>query len=398
MQLVEQHCIKRNDPRFKVIDEASFASKNLYNAALYEIRQAFIKRGYRIFYPELYHLMKSHEAYRALPAKVAQQVLKLLDKNWTAYQEALKAYQDDPTKFQGRPKMPRYKDKQKGRNVLIYTIQAISSKGLKRGGITPSGLPIEVPTKQTNVAQVRIVPRDNHYVVEVIYEQAEKQYVYPDFVAGIDIGLNNLATLTSNKSGFVPRIVNGRPVKSINQYYNKERARLQSCLPEKQYTTRHLDRLTTKRTRRITHYLHAASKAIIDLLEVEHIGVLVIGKNPEWKQEANMGKRNNQNFVSVPHARFIEMLSYKAKLVGIQVKLTEESYTSKCSFLDNEPVRKHERYEGKRIKRGLFRTQYGRLINADVNGAYNIIRKVAPKAFEGVEDVVVHPRSLAVAI
>lgn len=398
MQLVEQHCIRKNDPRYQVIDEAAFASKNLYNAALYEIRQAFIKRGYRIYYPELYHLMESHEAYRALPAKVAQQVLKLLDKNWTGYQEALKSYQKDPSKFQGRPKMPKYKDKQKGRNTLVYTIQAISSKNLKRGIIAPSGLAIEMQTKQTQVAQVRIIPRDNHYVVEVVYEQAEKQYVYPDWIAGIDIGLNNLATLTSNKSGLVPRIVNGRPVKSINQYYNKERARLQSCLPEKQYTTRQLARLTNKRTRRINHYLHAASKNIIDLLVREHIGTLVIGKNPEWKQEINIGKRNNQNFVQVPHARFIEMLTYKAKLVNIKVVLTEESYTSKCSFLDNEPIGKHEHYEGKRIKRGMFRSQYGRLINADVNGAYNIIRKVAPKAFEGVEDVVVHPRLLPVAV
>lgn len=398
MQLVEQHCINRNDSRFKAIDEAAFASKNLYNAALYEVRQAFIKRGYRIYYSELYHLMKSHEAYRALPAKVAQQVLRLLDKNWTAYQEVLKSYQADPGKFRRGPKMPGYKDKLKGRNILVYTIQAISSRSLKCGIIAPSGLSIEIKTKQKDIAQVRIVPHDNHYVVEVIYEQPEKQGVYLDWVAGIDIGLNNLATLTSNKSGFVPRIVNGRPVKSINQFYNKERSRLQSCLPEKQYTTRQLGFLTNKRTRRINHYLHAASKKIIDLLVSEQIGVLVIGKNPEWKQEANMGKRNNQNFIQVPHARFIDMLAYKAKLVGIKVLLTEESYTSKCSFLDNEPIGKHEHYEGQRVRRGLFRSHYGTLINADVNGAYNIIRKVAPKSFEGVEGVVVHPRLLPVAV
>ena len=402
MQLVEQHCIKQGDSRYQAIDEAAVASKNLYNAALYEIRQAFIKRGYRIYYPELYHLMKFHEAYRALPAKVAQHVLKLLDKNWTAFQEARKAYEDDPSQFQGKPKMPGYKDKQKGRNILIYTRQALAGgqgKGTRKGAlqqglIKPSGLPIEVQTKQKEVDQVRIVPRDNHYVVEIVYEQAEKQYVYPDWIAGIDIGLDNLATLTSNKSCFVPRIVNGRPVKSINQYYNKERARLQACLPEKQYTSRRLDRLTAKRTRRINHYLHEASKHILDLLVSEQIGTLVIGKNPEWKQDANMGKRNTQNFVSVPHARFIDMLTYKARLVGIKVVLTEESYTSKCSFLDHEPIKKHEHYMGKRIARGMFCSQFGKLINADVNGSYNIIKKVASKSFEDVEGVVVHPRSL----
>lgn len=396
MQLVEQHCIKKTDSRYQVIDRAAFLSKNLYNAANYELRQAYIKRGYRIFYPELYHLMKSHDAYKALPAKVAQQVLKLLDTNWTAYQEAVKAFAKDPNHFLGRPKMPKYKHKTQGRNILIYTIQAISRNGLKRSVIAPSGLPIEIPTKQTDIAQVRMVPRSTHYVVEVIYEQSEKQYVYPEWVAGIDIGLNNLATLTSNKQGFTPRVVNGRPVKSVNQFYNKERARLQSCLPNEQYATRHLDRLTTKRTRRINHYLHSASKAIVDLLVSEHIGVVVIGKNPEWKQDINIGKRNNQSFVQLPHARFIEMLTYKAKLVGIQVILTEESYTSKCSFLDMEPLGQHDLYMGKRIKRGLFRSAMGKFINADVNGAYNIIRKVAPKSFEGVEDVVVHPLRLAV--
>jgi putative transposase len=153
-----------------------------------------------------------------------------------------------------------------------------------------------------------------------------------------------------------------------------------------------MERLANKRTRKIDHDLHTASRRIVDLLIVEGIGTLVIGKNEQWKQEANMGKRNNQNFVSVPHARFIDMLTYKAELVGIAVVLTEESYTSKCSFLDNEEIGKHEHYEGKRLKRGLFRSQFGRLINADVNGSYNIIKKVAPDAFvQGSRGCVVHP-------
>jgi putative transposase len=186
--------------------------------------------------------------------------------------------------------------------------------------------------------------------------------------------------------------MNGRPVKSVNQYYNKKRARLQSTLKGNRKTSNNLEKLTNKRTRKIDAYLHTASRRIIDLLVSEGIGTLVIGKNEQWKQETNMGKRNNQNFVSVPHARFIDLLTYKAELVGIRVVLTEESYTSKCSFLDDEEIGKHEHYEGKRIKRGLFRSQFGRLINADVNGAYNIIRKVAPGAFvQGSRGCVVHP-------
>jgi putative transposase len=399
MQLVEQTIIKRTDPRYAAIDAASFASKNLYNAALYEIRQAFIHQGVSLGYIKMDKRMQAHEAYKALPAKVSQQVLKLLDKNWQGFFAAMKAWRADPSRFQGRPKLPKYKDKTKGRNILVYTIQAMSKTGLKKGIIVPSQLGISIPTKQTHVNQVRIVPRVGFYMVEVVYEREPEQAAVDDSLyAGRDIGLNNLATVTANKHGFVSRIVNGRPVKSVNQFYNKERARLQSHLSKhKRSTSNRLERMTSKRTRKIDHYLHSASRRIIDLLVSEGIGHLVIGKNPEWKQEAGMGRRNNQNFVSVPHASFIDMLTYKAQLVGIQVHITEESYTSKCSFLDNEPIQKHASYAGRRIKRGLFRSQFGTLINADVNGSLNIIKKVAPKSFEGVEGViVVHPLPLAV--
>jgi len=345
----------------------------------------------------MHRLMKSHEAYKALPAKVAQQVLRVLDKNWQSFFKAIAAWREDPSKFgKARPCLPKYKDKQQGRNLLIYTIQALSKPALREGSIVPSQLPIRIETKHQNVDQVRIIPRHGFYVVEVVYEQAPTQAdVDPTLYAGIDIGINNLATLTSNKEGFVPRIVNGRPVKSINQFYNKRKAELQSKLGH-QGTTNRMQRLTNTRTRRINHYLHTASRRIINLLVAQGIGTLIIGKNPNWKQEVEMGKRTNQQFGCSPHARFIEMLAYKAELVGIQVLITEESYTSKCSFLDKEPIKKQESYAGKRVKRGLFRAADGRLINADVNGSFNIIRKVAPNVFEGVEGVVVRPSWLAV--
>jgi putative transposase len=408
MKLVEQHVIDRNDPRYGVIDAAAFASKNLYNAALYEMRQAFIHEGKHLSYNEMDRRMQRHEAYKALPAKVSQQVLMLLANNWKALKEALKAYKKDPSKFTGRPRLPRYKHKSEGRNILVYTIQAISQKGLKRGLIEPSMLPISMKTRQKNIDQVRIVPRKGFYVVEVVYEKTMKQApTNPAYYAGSDIGINNLVALTSNKPGFQSVVVNGRPVKSMNQFYNKRRAELQKQLGHTGTTAR-MERMTNKRNRRIHHYLHTASKRIIDLLVQEGIGVLVIGKNDGWKQECEMGKRNNQQFVQVPHARFIQMLTYKAELVGIRVHITEESYTSKASLLDLDPlpVRKNGddtkyTFSGKRLTRGLYRASNGRSINADINGAGNIIRKVAPDAFqqvEGVEDgkgvlasLVVHP-------
>jgi len=401
MQLVESHIIKPTDSRYAAIDAACFASKNLYNAALYEMRQAFIFQHIRLSYPKMDKLMKFHEAYKALPARVAQQVLKLLEKNWKSYFRACDAYWKDPSTFLGHPNLPKYKDKVKGRNILIYTAQAVSKTALKKAIVKPSQLDIEIVSICPEVDQVRIVSRKGFYVVEVIYEQGcELEPVNPDLYAGIDLGINNLATLTSNKSGFVPRIVNGRPVKSINQFYNKRRADLQSKLAQmdaKRHTSNRLERITNKRIRKIDHYLHTASRRIIDVLVSEGIGTLVIGYNAEWKQEVHIGKRNNQNFVNIPFARFIHMLTYKAELVGIQVRMTEESYTSKCSFLDWESIVKHDVYQGKRVKRGLFRSATGKQYNADVNGSYNITRKVASDAFvQGSRGCVVHPTSLAV--
>jgi putative transposase len=325
---------------------------------------------------------------------VSNDVLRLLDKNWKSFRKGLAAWFEDSSKFLGRPKLPKYKDKQKGRNILIYDLQALSKKALKQGVVAPSQLGIEILTKHTNVKQVRIVPRNGLYIVEVIYEQEPKQTkVDPLLVAGIDIGLNNLATLTSNKAGFEPVLVNGRPLKSINQYYNKERSRLQSHLSKhERFTSPRLERLTNKRTCKIDHYLHTQSHRIIERLVKEGIGTLVIGKNEGWKQEINIGKRNNQQFVQIPFARFIGMLTYKAEMVGIGVILQEESHTSKCSFLDLEPICHHERYVGKRIKRGLFRASTGRRLNADVNGSLNIIRKAIPDSFgQGIEGVAVRP-------
>jgi IS605 OrfB family transposase len=408
MQLVEQHVIDRHDSRYAAIDTAAFASKNLYNAALYVIRQTYIFEGRYLSYTEMDRRMQQHEEYKTLPAKVAQQVLQQLDKAWQSFFEARKAYQRDPSAFLAPPGLPRYKHKTEGRNLVVYTRQALSKKALKRGLIQPSMLSITVKTRHPHINQVRIVPKNGYYVVEVVYEkEVQPTRVNPALYAGVDIGVNNLAAIASNKPGFVPVIVNGRPVKSINQYYNKRRAQLQEKRKVPGRDTHRMERLSTKRNRRIDHYLHTASRQIIELLVREGIGTLVIGKNPTWKQQANLGKRRTQNFVYIPHARFIDMLAYKAQLVGIRVHVTEESYTSKASFLDLDelPVyhpnretsqegEKHT-FSGKRITRGLYRVRSGSCINADVNGAYNIIRKVAPGAFtKGQGGAIVHPVQL----
>lgn len=292
MQLVEQHVIQKTDGRYAAIDAAAFASKNLYNAALYEIRQAFIFNQTYLNYSQMDKRMQSHEAYQAIPSKVAQQVLRLLEKNWKSFFEALAQWKEHPEKFKARPRLPGYLDKTAGRNVLIYTMQAVSrsKRTLGRHIIQPSGLSIQVKTLQDPevIAQVRVVPQAGFYVVEVIYEPAPKgSGVDADLIAGIDVGMNNLAALTSNKPGFVPILVNGRGIKSTNQYYNKRRAQLQKSLGH-QGLTKRMQSLTNQRNRRIEHDLHHASRFLIDILVADGIGTLVIGKNDGWKQDANL--------------------------------------------------------------------------------------------------------------
>jgi IS605 OrfB family transposase len=322
VQLVEQHVIDKCDPRYSVIDQAAFKSKNLYNAALYETRQSFIHQGIYLNYNELDKRMQQHEAYKALPAKVAQKVLEQVDKAWTSFFEALEAYKENPSKFTGHPRLPKYKHKTEGRNVLTYTMQAISQskKTLQRGMIKPSQLPITVKTKQdpATIKQVRVVPKKGFYVVEIVYEkEVTRAKVDPSFCVGIDLGVTNLAAIASNREGFVPRLINGRPIKAWNQWYNKRMKELKKLLPkaDRERVTQQMERITNTRNRRIDHYLHTSSKRVINFLVAEGIGTIIIGKNPLWKQESNMGRKNNQNFVSIPHARFIEMITYKAELV-----------------------------------------------------------------------------------
>lgn len=396
MHLVEQHRIDRHDPRFAEIDAAAFASKNVYNSALYLMRQQFFADHTVMTYRDLDTLMQPTAQYKALPAKVSQWVLKQLTNDWKSYTAACLAWQANPGTFLGHPRCPHYLEKQ-GRNLLTYTEQAISKVKIRDGVVDFSGMTIAVKTRHAMPAQVRIVPHATHYTVEVVYERdVIPADVDPNQVAGIDIGINNLVTIAANQPGFTPLLVNGRPLKALNQYYNKRRASLQSKLPTGQFTSHQLDILTDKRKRQIDHYLHIASRQIVDVLVQHRIGTLVIGKNDGWKQQVNMGKKTNQSFVFLPHARLIDMLTYKAQLVGITVIITEERHTSKCSFLDHEFIGHHDQYAGKRVKRGLFRTATGKHLNADVNGAYNMIVKVVPNAFgNGRVGVVVHPVGLA---
>jgi putative transposase len=244
-----------------------------------------------------------------------------------------------------------------------------------------------------------LVPKCDSYVIEVIYNEQESTASDDNFVASIDLGLDNLVALTSNQPGFTPLLINGRPLKSINQFYNKRSSQLQSQLKVGRKTSPRIQRLTRCRNQKIDNYLHHASRLIVDVVSAKQIGTLVVGKNEQWKTEINLGKQTNQNFVNIPHSRLIEMLEYKARLVGINVIVQEESYTSRANFMGQDPIpvygktEKEPMFTGKRIKRGLYKTSTGQLINSDINASYNILRKAIPNAFSnGIGSCVVQPR------
>ncbi|MGK7951213.1 MAG: RNA-guided endonuclease InsQ/TnpB family protein [Xenococcaceae cyanobacterium] len=401
MRHVERHLVKPGNPIWQQIDNLCFLSKNLYNHANYLIRQSFILEKVYLGFNQIYHQVKNTTDYKALPRKVSQQVLRILDRNWKSFFEANRAYQECPHKFTGRPKLPKYKHKTQGRNLLVYNIQAISKTWLKRGMVKLSGTEIIIPTKAQNLESARIVPKTGQYAIEIIYEQPEHYTVTnSNAVAAIDLGVDNLATLTSNQTGFIPILVNGKPLKSLNQYYNKRKAQLQSLLGNKQLTSQRIQRLTAQRNNQVYTYLHQASRWIINLLDSKGISKLIIGQNPLWKQKVKTGNQNNQSFVSIPHARLIEMLIYKGAIKGIEVVCAEESYTSLASFLNLDPIpvygsdeAKKTKFSGYRQSRGIYKIKgENTRINADVNGSYNIMRKVIPTAFSrGIEGVVVRP-------
>jgi putative transposase len=325
----------------------------------------------------LHRLAKENQTdYRALPAPTSQQIIRVLYRNWWNFFAANKSYKTNPNKFNGRPKLPGYKDKVKGRNLVIFTNQQCRL----RGGyiLFPEVLKLKnLKTLVSSLQQVRIIPQSSCYIIEIVYKKEREKYyeLNKENYLGIDLGVNNLAALVTNQE-LAPLLVNGRIIKSMNQYYNKRKAKLQSKLKKNQFISKRIQRLTLKRNNKICDYLHKTSKFIINYCIKNNIGNIVIGKNNDWKQNINLGRINNQKFVNIPFNKLIYMIQYKAEESGISVIIQEESYTSKCDALALEFIEKHENYLGSRIKRGLFQSSVNKLINADVNGALNILRKV----------------------
>ena len=408
MKRVERHRLKSSSPFYAMLREFCHRSKNLYNHGNYLIRQTFIEDGKWLRYGEVDRLLKAdaeYPDYREMPtAQTAQQTLRILDKNWTSFFAAIKDWKVHPEKYEGRPKLPKYKPKN-GYFPLVLTNQNCKLKdGVIRfprvfQGFTVKAIFASQP--EAVFKQARIIPHGREIDLELVYELPEvKEKGDNGTYAAIDIGIDNLAALAWN-TGKRPVLLKGTPLKSVNQYYNKQMAKRRSIceLMNGRHSSKRIARLTAKRNRKVEDYLHKASRKVIDLCAEQDVSVLVIGKNKGWKQEANLGRRVNQSFVQLPFARFIQMLQYKAEAIGMKVVLTEESYTSGTSFLDSEVPTKDHYDKSRRIHRGLFQANDGRKINADVNGAYQIMRKVFPNVnADGIEGVALRPTVVALSM
>ena len=402
---VEQHIIKQSNPIWKLVDSYSFKSKNLYNYANYIIRQEFINNGNWIKYNELFRLCKDSNPYKDLGSNVGQQTLKLLDKNWKSFFVAIKDWSKNKSKYLGRPKLPKYKDKQNGRSFLgIDNIKFSITDNYIRFSWRPLSqlnnlFKTQIPLN-SKLIQCRFIPRSSNYVMEIIYEiEVPEQKEQSTNIASIDLGIDNFATITNNV-GLVPIAIKGKVIKSYNQYYNKQKAKLQSdlMLINKRHWSKQLDKLTFKRNNKIKDWMHKTSKLIVEYCILNSIDTLICGLNKEWKQDSSMSKATNQKFVSIPYDMFIRQLTYKCQSVGIRFITHEESYTSGTSFLDNEEPNKQNYNKSRRKFRGLFVSNNGIEINADVNGSYQIMKKVFPDVFtNGIEGVGCHPTSIKIA-
>jgi IS605 OrfB family transposase len=358
----------------------------LYNEANYAIKQSLKDQKTWIRYNALYHHLKHSINYRQLPAQTAQQILRLLDKAWNSFFRAIKEWKRHPEKFKKKPRPPKYK-KKNGEHLLVFTNQQCRIKNNMLFFPKKLTFDCNITTRladTTDLREVRVIPKGVGYVCEIVYQKiSAPKATDKKRIAGIDLGVSNIITLVNN-IGKKPIVVkdDGRGIKSINQFYQKEKALLQSIYDKQGIRDgSKMKRLHVKYERKTKYNIHKLSKSIITWCVKHRIGKLVIGYNPEWKQQVELGTRNNQTFVLIPYLKIINQLTYKAEEEGITVELVEENHTSKCSFLDNEAIEHHEQYLGKRVRRGLFRSARGILINADVNGAGNIVRKSEPNAF-----------------
>ncbi len=422
MLLSEEHRIRAciDKALFKEIDGFCYRAKNLSNSVNYLIRQLFrihtkLKEGEELeewekdmadrvncgisgyntgrpeekklryiaedngFIADAYFLswyLKGSPEYKAMPYATCSQIcIQEKCREWKSFYRAKAAYAADPSAFTGCPRPPGYLDPEKGRGWLVITSQNFRMD--ENGNVRMPGFlkGIHIKARHRVVRQIRVRTDRDAVAIRLIYEEKEAAPAGTEIVMGIDLGVDNLIAAAWN-SEHPPVLLNGRPLKSMNQYYNKKKARLQEEAKKAngRDMTRRIERLTRRRNRKVRDYLHKASRRIVRMAVSTGTGLIVIGGNSGWKQKVNMGNRTNQNFVSIPYKTLTDMIIYKARLKGITVKVVSESYTSGTSYLDGEYPGKAAYDKSRRIRRGLFKSSSGICVNADINAAYQMMK------------------------
>ena len=416
--------IKKSHIDYDYIKIQLIESKEIYNFANYVLRQLYFKNSnkhkYSLGFIEEYPTLKelflqyieenkqfttlfykivcefSKLKHYSINSKIVQNIVDKLKNDWTSYWALLKAKKDKT--YNKEINIPTYKKKY---NLVEYNNQVMSKKKLKLGYIgtdkMQQGIKIAKKHQELNCKCFRIYEKHDKLFCELIYEKEIPKVEKTDKVASIDLGLENLFTIAFNynKKGIS---IKGTKLKAINQYFNKLKASSQSMLPHKQYTSKLINQLMYKREEQLRNYIGYYANKLIEILKEEKISKLVVGYNKGWKQEINIGSKNNQNFVGIPFRKILDILKYKLEDNGIEYKEQEESYTSKASYLDNDdiPVYKENdgtnyKFSGKRIKRGIYKSKQGKIINADLNGALNILKKSGEKLIEELDYLQFNP-------
>ena len=400
MKVSFKYYLKLNQLQQNIIEELSYHTAKLYNIANYENRE----NGFKNYY-ETEKLYKQNYHTQFLHSHTYQWCLKMLEQDWKSYFASIKDYKKKPSKYLGLPKPPKFKNTNNKKNEIIFTTAGIRCKN----GVLKLSLSkaiqdkfqvqslnfdmknVKIPVDLSKIQQIRIQWNNSskRWYLLIIWEKEIINKVTGDNVMAIDLGLDNLATCVFKDN---PQciIFSGKHIKSKNAYYNKEIARLTSivmkqCKNSKYFRrTKQIIKLQTKRNNYIKDQIHKISKNIVELALTMDCNTIVIGDFSGIKQE-----NNAKSFVQIPQQELVKKTKYKAELVGLKVIMVNESYTSGCSAIDLEEINKANYNKSRRITRGLFKTNNGMLINADVNGALNILRKYIkgiPKAIEIARD------------
>lgn len=398
---------------FLALRELCHLSKNLYNVGLYSVRQFYFAESRYLRYESNYHYCKENENYKFLNTDIAQQTLKVVDRSFRSFFNLIKAAKQGLYRFE-QIRLPGYLPKDGYFPLIMPRIKVsgrsfeipMSNEFRKQFGSIRIPFPERLALKK--LKEVRVLPKYNARFFEVEYiveAEPEPQSINPNNALAIDLGLDNLAACVSTTGASF--IVDGKPLKSFNQWFNKENARLQSIkdLQGIKGTTEHQALLTINRNNRVRDYLNKTARTIINWCIARQVGTVIVGVNPGMKQEINIGGRNNQNFVQIPHWSLRNKLKSLCERYGLTYLEQEESYTSKASFSDGDDIPTYNpdnpqeyRFSGKRVKRGLYRSRDGHLISSDCNGAANIGRKSSLNGFNSERVAAVLAQPLRVKI